>query len=299
MQVEGGAKVATRFDDDTARGGDVQAEFLEHRRVLALLAHADHHHAHAAHAQALLKEAGWADGFRIVLTATSDRYPNDSSVAQSVGQMWSKLGLKVEVETLPGAVFFSRASKQEFSAFAAQYGAEDGINSTRALVASFNRDKGYGTASRVRYSNPRVDALVDETLREMDDEARQEKAARAVNAAMSDQAVIPLFFPMHEFAAKKSLVITPRPQRRFNALMIRPAKWRRRRPAWVRSSSALAGNRLVQQRQHQRPRIDPRFDAGQRQERADQLAVQEHRPRRRRAQQSLAQAEVEAEVARP
>ncbi len=224
MQVEGGAKVAARFDDHAARGGDVQAEFLEHRGVLALLAHADHHHAHAAHAQALLKEAGWADGFRIDLTATSDRYPNDSSVAQSVGQMWSKLGLKVEVETLPGAVFFSRASKQEFSAFAAQYGAEDGINSTRALVASFNRDKGYGTASRVRYSNPRVDALVDETLREMDDEARQEKAARAVNAAMSDQAVIPLFFPMHEFAAKKSLVITPRPQRRFNALMIRPAK---------------------------------------------------------------------------
>jgi len=29
---------------------------------------------------------------------------------------------------------------------------------------------------------------------------------------------------MHEFAAKKSLVITPRPQRRFNGLMIRPAK---------------------------------------------------------------------------
>ena len=175
-------------------------------------------------AQALLKEAGWGDGFRIVLTATSDRYPNDSAVAQGVGQMWSRLGLKVDVETLPGAVFFSRASKQEFSAFCAQYGAEDGINSTRALVATFIRDKGYGTANRTRYSNALVDALVDETLREMDDEARQEKAARAVNAAMADQALIPLFFPVHEFAAKKSLVITPRPQRRFNALMIRPAK---------------------------------------------------------------------------
>ncbi len=175
-------------------------------------------------AQALLKEAGWGDGFRIVLTATSDRYPNDSSVAQGVGQMWSRLGLKVDVETLPGAVFFSRASKQEFSAFCAQYGAEDGINSTRALVATFTREKGYGTANRTRYSNPLVDALVDETLREMDDEARQEKAARAVNAAMADQALIPLFFPMHEFAAKKSLVITPRPQRRFSGLMIKPAK---------------------------------------------------------------------------
>ena len=175
-------------------------------------------------AQALLKESGWADGFRIVLSATSDRYPNDSSVAQGVGQMWSRLGLKVEIETMPGAVFFTKASKQEFSAFAAQYGAEDGINSTRALVATAIRDKGYGTANRTRYSNPLVDALVDETLREMDDEVRQEKAARAVKAAMDDQAVIPLFFPLHYFAAKKPLVVTPRPQRRFNALMIRPAK---------------------------------------------------------------------------
>lgn len=174
-------------------------------------------------AQSLLKEAGWGEGFRIVLTATSDRYPNDSSVAQGVAQMWTRLGLKVEVETLPGAVFFSRASKQEFSAFAAQYGAEDGINSTRALVASFNRDRGYGTANRTRYSNPLVDALLDETLREQNDEARAEKASRAINAAMMDQAVIPLFFPMHDFAAKKTLVVTPRPQRRFNGLMIRPA----------------------------------------------------------------------------
>jgi peptide/nickel transport system substrate-binding protein len=175
-------------------------------------------------AQALLKEAGWADGFRIVLTATSDRYPNDSAVAQAVAQMWTKLGLKVEVETLPGAVFFSRASKQEFSAFAAQYGAEDGINSTRALTATFTPAKGYGTANRTRYSNPLVDALLDETLREMNEEARQEKASRTINAAMADQALIPLFFPMHDFAAKKTLVVTPRPQRRFNGLMIRPAR---------------------------------------------------------------------------
>jgi peptide/nickel transport system substrate-binding protein len=175
-------------------------------------------------AKALLKEAGWGDGFRIVLHATSDRYPNDAGLAQAVASMWTRLGLKAEVETMPGAVFFARASKQEFSAFSAQYGAEDGINSTRALVASWNPQKGYGTANRTRYSNPLVDALMDEVLREQNPVVQQEKAARAVNAAMADQGLIPIFYPMHEFAAKKTLVITPRPQRRFNALMIKPAK---------------------------------------------------------------------------
>ena len=176
-----------------------------------------------ARAQALLKEAGWADGFRIVLHATGDRYPNDSSVAQAIAQMWTRIGLKAEVEALPGAVFFTRASKQEFSAFAAQYGAEDSINSLRALVASYDTAKGYGTANRTRYSNPVVDGLLTETLATMDDELRQQKLERAINFAMADQPLIPVFHPIFDFAARKGLAVTPRAQRRFNAMMVAPA----------------------------------------------------------------------------
>ncbi|MBL0144370.1 MAG: ABC transporter substrate-binding protein [Betaproteobacteria bacterium] len=173
-------------------------------------------------AQALLKEAGWAGGFRIVLHATTERYPNDSSVAQAIAQMWSRAGLKAEVETLPGAVFFTRASKQEFSAFAAQYGAEEAANSLRALVASFNPAKGFGTANRTRYSNPIVDSLLTESNATMDDEVRRETLARAINLAMADQPLIPVFYPIFDFAARKDLVVTPRAQRRFNAMMVAP-----------------------------------------------------------------------------
>ena len=175
-----------------------------------------------ARAQALLKESGWGDGFRIVLHATGDRYPNDSAVAQAIAQMWTRIGLKAEVEALPGAVFFTRASKQEFSAFAAQYGAEDSMNSLRALVATNNKDKGYGTANRTRYSNPVVDNLLTEALVTMDDELRQQKLERAINFAIADQPLIPVFYPIFDFASKKGLVVTPRAQRRFNALMVKP-----------------------------------------------------------------------------
>ena len=156
--------------------------------------------------------------------ATSDRYSNDSSVAQAIAQMWTRIGLKAEVEALPGAVFFTRASKQEFSAFAAQYGAEDSMNSLRALVASYDTAKGYGTANRTRYSNPVVDSLLGEALATMDDELRQQKLERAINFAMADQPLIPVFHPIFDFAAKKGLVVTPRAQRRFNAMMVAPAR---------------------------------------------------------------------------
>ena len=175
-----------------------------------------------AKAQALLKEAGWADGFRIVLHATGDRYPNDSAVAQAIAQMWTRIGLKAEVEVLPGSVFFTRASKQEFSAFAAQYGAEDSMNSLRAMIATFDASRGYGTANRTRYSNPVVDNLLTEALTTMDDEIRQQKLERAINFAMADQPLIPVFHPTFDFAARKGLVVTPRAQRRFNAMMLKP-----------------------------------------------------------------------------
>ncbi len=174
-----------------------------------------------AKAQALLKEAGWGEGFRIVLHATGDRYPNDSAVAQAIAQMWTRVGLKAEVEALPGAVFFTRASRQEFSAFAAQYGAEDSMNSLRALVASADPSRGYGTANRTRYSNPVVDNLLTEALTTMDDELRQAKLERAINFAMADQPLIPVFHPTFDFASKKGLTVTPRAQRRFNAMMLK------------------------------------------------------------------------------
>jgi peptide/nickel transport system substrate-binding protein len=173
-------------------------------------------------AQALLREAGWADGFRIVLATTNDRYPNDAAVAQTIAQMWSKLGLKVEVEAVPGSVFFGRASKQEFSAFAAQYGSEEAGAGIRALLMTPDPSVGAGTANRTRYSNTKVDALTREALVQMDEVKRSAWLEKAIEVAMEDQAIIPIFYPIFDYASKQGLKVTHRPERRFNAGMVRP-----------------------------------------------------------------------------
>ncbi len=173
-------------------------------------------------AQALLKEAGWAEGFRIVLTTTNDRYPNDSAIAQTIAQNWSRIGLKAEVEGIPGSVFFGRASKQEFSAFTAQYGADDAATGIRALIASWDTARGFGTGNRTRYTNSKIDDRLSVAQSTMDDGKRLALLAKTIELAMEDMPLIPVFYPIFDFAAKKGMVITPRPQRRFNALMIRP-----------------------------------------------------------------------------
>lgn len=175
-----------------------------------------------ARAQALLKEAGWADGFKLTLHATGDRYPNDAGIAQAIGGGWSRLGLTVAVDTMPGAVFFGRASKQEFSAFTAQYGAEDAAIGARALLGTFDAARGSGTANRTRYSNPAIDAQLAAALPIMDIAQRNAALARVIDAYMADTGLIPVFHPVFDYAARKGLVITHRPQRRFNALMVKP-----------------------------------------------------------------------------
>ena len=177
-----------------------------------------------ARAKTLLREAGWGDGFRIVLAATSDRYPNDGAIAQAIAAQWTRLGLKVEVESIPGAIFFGRASKQEFSAFTAQYGAEDAATGMRALIAGFDAARGFGTANRTRYSNPAIDDRLSAAQTTMDEAKRNALLAKTIELAMADMPLIPVFYPIFDFAAKSNLIVTPRPQRRFNALMIRPAQ---------------------------------------------------------------------------
>lgn len=173
-------------------------------------------------ARALLREAGFGDGFRLTLHATSDRYPRDRDIAQAVAQTWSRIGLQVSLEAVPGAMFFGQASQQRYSAFIAQFGTDEASQPLRGLIHTFDAERGLGTANRVRYSNNQVDELIRTALSEMDRDRRRTVLHRAAEMAMQDQALIPVFYPSWTYAAKAGLAVTPRPERLFNSLMIRP-----------------------------------------------------------------------------
>jgi len=66
-------------------------------------------------ARDLLAQAGLAQDFSLTFHASNDRYPNDAKIAQAIGQFFSRIGIKTDVVTLPGSVYFSRASALEFS----------------------------------------------------------------------------------------------------------------------------------------------------------------------------------------
>jgi peptide/nickel transport system substrate-binding protein len=168
-------------------------------------------------AKELLAKAGVPDGFELTIHGPNDRYVNDAKIVEAIAQMLNRIGIKAQVETLPRSVYFSRASTgadglPEFSLILVGWGAGSGEASSplRALIATFDKDKGMGTANRGRYSNPEVDAVIEEALAEVDDAKRQDLLAKATEMAIADLAIIPIHYQVNTWASRKGLSYIPR-----------------------------------------------------------------------------------------
>ena len=64
-------------------------------------------------ARALLAEAGYPTGFGLTLTTPTGLFPRDVQIAQAIASMWTRVGIKTEVDAVPGTVFYSRRNKLE------------------------------------------------------------------------------------------------------------------------------------------------------------------------------------------
>ncbi len=122
-------------------------------------------------AKKLLTEAGWPNGFGLTVHASSDRIPRETEVAQAVGQMLNRGGIKVNgVVTQPYSTYATAAGKQEFSFFLFSFGTTtaDAAGGITAVLATFDKDTGRGAFNRARYSNPAFDAALSKALEEFD-----------------------------------------------------------------------------------------------------------------------------------
>jgi len=164
-------------------------------------------------AKKLLAEAGFPNGFKVKLHGPNGRYLNDTKIIEAAAQMWTRLGLEVEVETMPPANFFSRASQgapgnlPEFSIVLVGWSAGTGesSDSLKALLATFNAQKGMGATNRGRYSNPAFDAKVEEGLRTVDDKKRDAIFAEAMEIGMQDVGLIPTHYQLNTWAMRKGI----------------------------------------------------------------------------------------------
>ncbi len=148
--------------------------------------------ADVAQARKLLAEAGFPNGFAITLHGPNDRYPNDAKISQAIGQMWSRAGVRTQVEVSPYASFVLKASRQEYSAFLVSWGSSSGEPSAglRSVLATFDAAKGMGSVNRFRYSNPKFDEGLVAAMRELDEGKRDAMLQAVTRLAIGEDVAI-------------------------------------------------------------------------------------------------------------
>jgi peptide/nickel transport system substrate-binding protein len=175
-------------------------------------------------ARRLLAEAGFPNGFRLVLTTPSDRFPNDSRIAQAVAQNWTRIGVQTQVEALPWATLSARQARQEFGMRLASWGSVTAEASYMLVnvMMTFDREKRTGSANNSRFSSPELDAMTERAVTIMDD-AERERALRDIVKWVAENApIMPIVQLNHTWASRRPIVYQARMDERTTAMGARP-----------------------------------------------------------------------------
>ncbi len=129
-----------------------------------------------ARARQLLAEAGFPNGFRMVLNFTNDRLPGDRGVGTAMAQMLARIGIEVQAAGQPAAVIFPARSRGELSNIMAGWGTLTGEASYYYSSNAHTNDpqRRLGAFNWHGYSNPEMDRLIQAAEFELDESRRRE-----------------------------------------------------------------------------------------------------------------------------
>jgi peptide/nickel transport system substrate-binding protein len=176
-----------------------------------------------ARARALLAEAGYPQGFRLTVHGPNGFFPSDDNLLQAMAQGFTRIGIETQVQTLPPATLFTRATNRDFSVFMTYFSSYLTINPLRQVVMTRNPELGHGPFNRQRYSNPAVDGPLAQALTTMDEERRQALTQQAARALLEDKGVIPVINLRNSWAGRRDKVVyEPSPPNMTEPRLARP-----------------------------------------------------------------------------
>ncbi len=166
-------------------------------------------------AKILLAEAGFPDGFKMKLTGPNDRYVRDAQICEAVAKQLAKVGIEVELDTKPKAIFFPEVDEHKLDFYLIGWfdGSYDFGRSLSKLLHSVDVERGYGGLNGADYSDLTLDRLLEESAEIVDPALRAEKLRLLNRTAMEEKvAIIPLHYQEDSYAVYKGrgIKFTPR-----------------------------------------------------------------------------------------
>jgi peptide/nickel transport system substrate-binding protein len=144
-----------------------------------------------ARARALLRDAGYPDGFGVTLDCVNVTYR--AAVCQAIAAMLAQVGVRVSFQASPSALFFPKLTQATASFF--EFGWSPATDPWVALNNVFRTydGRGSGAFNGGRYSNPKVDQLIDAIRVEPDLAQRRAKTGEVLRLLTDELALVPLY----------------------------------------------------------------------------------------------------------
>ena len=162
-----------------------------------------------ARARLLLGEAGYPNGFSITLDCVNVAWREN--VCQAVAAMLTQVGIRTTLRSSPSNQFFPKLSQGTASFI--EYGwtaSPDAWNSLNGLFRSFDKS-GLGTFNAGRYSNPKLDSLIDAIRTEPDLTRRRAMVSTVLRLVGDDLPYVPLYRRTLTWAMAKKVSVVQWP----------------------------------------------------------------------------------------
>ena len=168
-------------------------------------------------AKELLLQAGYPDGFQFTLDCPNNRWVNDENVCKALASMWSKAGLKVNVNTMPRAQYFPKVLSFDTAAGLVGWGAStfDALYSIQSLSATYDPKSGNGISNIGRLSDGEMDRLIRAIGAEEDAGKRNALIADALRVEKETVLHIPLYEQLIPWAMRDNVHVIHRPDNRL------------------------------------------------------------------------------------
>jgi peptide/nickel transport system substrate-binding protein len=173
-------------------------------------------------ARKLLAEAGYPQGFEVDFACPNNRYINDEEVCQAVTAMWSRIGVKAKLRTMPLVTYFPMIQRHEASIYMLGWGVPtfDALYSLQSLTRSVGTG-GDGNYNVGRYKNDRMDVVVDRVKVETDLPVRNRFLTEGLKISNDTVSHIPLHNQIIPWAMKKTVDVTHRADNRLDWRLIK------------------------------------------------------------------------------
>ena len=159
--------------------------------------------ANAAAARALLKQAGYETGFAVQMDCVNVAWR--ASVCQAAASMLEKVGIKASLVTSPSSVFFPKLSQGTGTLVEFGWSATPDAWTTLTSLVRSNDGMTAGAFNAGRYSNLKLDALIDAIRIEPDLKQRRQMVHNALRIVHAELPLIPLYRRKHNWVMRPTV----------------------------------------------------------------------------------------------